>query len=281
MTDIELPRYEMILPNQLFRKRGKSANYFENIPSDDVDILLLQKFKVPTQEEVLQFIQKSASEIDLASLEESVSNGNLNTYLRTLPGAEIGRIAKGSKDSIDHLAKHFHNCDVPCGETYLDVANGTVPSQFIDDVSKSGKALEFSPTWSFGIQLSESGNLPDKQELEYLLARCVRDSDVLRIKGNFGDYQIAANQIRIVSNALNSPEIVAKTNDVSHGLLEDIACSNVQEVSSCLGIGNIMGGGLGIVLGSELGGLGDILQQVLENQEGQENPYSGGDPSLN
>ncbi len=281
MTDIELPRYETVIPNELFREKKKLTSYLENTSGETVDILWLQRFRVPTRDEVIEFIQKSAREIDLASLEESVSNDGIKTYLRTLPETEIEGIANGRKDSIDHFKEHFPKGDLQNGETYLEVVNGTTNSKILHDVYKKRKCLDFPATWGFAIHLSESGNLPDKQELEYLLARGVRDSDAFQLKGDFGDYQTAANQVRIVGNALNSPEIFAKTRDVSKSFLEGIASSNVQEVSSCLGIGNLMGGGLGIVLGSELGGLGDILQQVLENQEEQENPYFGSDPSLN
>ena len=84
------------------------------------------------------------------------------------------------------------------------------------------------------------------------------------------------NQIKILSNALNSPHQVAKIKNRTSDFLIEEASANIGLAAQCLSL-----------TGSD-GGLGDILQQAIENMangnpgESNGNYFDcGGDPSRN
>ena len=277
MANIELPTYRAIRPNEVFGRRYRLSDD-PKVPDKLTELLSLKLFRVPTQEEVINFIQERAKEYGLKPPEkiELFSSNPLADYLGSLPAEEVKRIAEGQKDSLDHLKEHSLGTPLKRGETYLEANNILVPSLELETFPKDEPLGNIPCNWSLRFKLLNDGKLPDRLELDYLMDRGVKDSDVLAVQGNFGEYGIVTNQIKILSNALNSPHQVAKIKNRTSDFLIEEASANIGLAAQCLSL-----------TGSD-GGLGDILQQAIENMAngnpGESNGnyfHCGGDPSRN
>lgn len=277
MTNIELPGYDVIRPNEVFGRKAKSSNNLE-IPFELSELLSLKIYSVPTQEDVINFIQEAAREFEASSFEKGdLSNQNsLDTYFSSFPAEEVKEIAEGQKDILDHLKEHSLGTPLERGETYLEANNILVPSQELKLFSKEESVNNVPYNWSLRFRLLEDGKLPDRLELDYLMERGVKDSDVFSVQGNFEAYEVVTNQIRMLSTALNSPHELAKIKNHTGAFLNEEASANLGMVVQCISATDVVGG------------LGEILQQAFENM-GTENPMDptgdypdyGGDPSRN
>jgi|SRR3989344_2059199 len=289
MADINLPPYKTILPNEVF---GRKAEPLVDIMVGEVPTTLvarLTRFKIPTEDEIIDLIVKYARETDIHSLGNEGSEDDLakTHFMRLLPVPEIIDIAKKDKDSLQHLRRHYSKSDLWSGRSYIGVLSGTVPNRVLDaakellekDSEVYEKAIRQAGAceWNLTVRLEENGALPNSLELEYLLNRGVRESDVFSAHGDFKNYQTVANQVRLIYGALNSPKIITGITDRSYQFLEESAEKTIKETAQCIASKDVMGGLAGII-GQILGSMG------VEEQEEQREPQRksrGGDCSLN
>jgi len=274
MTDIKLPSYRTIVPNEIF---GKEAEGFKHpimsliagkVPA--MQLIRLARFRIPTQEEVLEFIRISAKGIEPYFTEEDKpleeDSGTVH-FLKSLSYSEVENIARGNKDSLGHLKEHCPKVSLQEGRFYLNALSGIVPNPVLNFAEKLADKKEpwlyeklisqdGAEEWNLSIRLLESGKLPDRLELEYLLDRGVRDCDVFSAKGDFGSYQNVADRVRLFYNALSSPEIIAQIGDSSHHFLEQQALLTVRETALCVA-GKKAIGGIVAIIGQALGASGD------------------------
>ena len=277
MTDIELPTYTVIRPNELFGKNS-DMHHTLKIPVKLSDVLFLKRFKMPSQEEVIRFIQESARDFDTNPFGK-IELGNqkpLTAYLDSLSTDVVKNISNGHVESLDSLREHSPESILQRGEVYLEASNILIPSHELNLFPKEGSVINLPSNWSIKFKLLKGGKLPDRAELDYLVDRGVKDSDVFIVQGNFGDYERVANQIRILSGALGSSESIAQVKDYSPHFLEEEASLTVGRFLQ------------GTSITDAIGGLSSIVQQIVEGV-GKETPpdlrgdYSGfgGDPSRN
>jgi len=273
VTKIELPTYRIIVPNEVYGKSAESLDHplMGKVPA--TQIIRLTRFRIPTRDEVVDFIRTSAKGIDLYSLgkDKPAEDDPKTTYfLKSLPASEVKDIARGNEDSLKHLRNHHLDSDLQEGRVYLGAFNGIVPNPVLDSanklVSKEGtevydRAIERTGTkeWNLRIRLLEDGRFPDSLELEYLMDRGVRDCDIFSAKGDFENYQAVANQIRVLQNVLGSTGLVSQIGDTSYQFLEQRAASTVRETAQCIAARNAIGGLAGII-GQVIGGIGEQQQ---------------------
>jgi hypothetical protein len=274
MGEIELPSYRIIVSNEVFGKKAEPLNHplMGDVPA--TQIARLTRFRIPTKEEVIDFIRTSAKGIDAYSLgKDKPSDSDPKTvyFLKSLPASEVKDISRGNQDSLKHLGNHYPESNLQEGRIYLGSFNGIVPNLVLDSARELMKqegtevydrAIERtgSKEWNLRIRLLANGAFPDKLELEYLLDRGVRDSDVFSAQGDFGDYQTVVNQIRVFYNVLQSPEIIAQIGDTSYHFLEQRAASTVRETAECIAARNSIGGLAGM-LGQFFGDLKNQADQ--------------------
>ncbi|MBT3866088.1 hypothetical protein HOF78_03230 [Candidatus Woesearchaeota archaeon] len=281
MTNIELPTYRVIRTNEVFGRRSKLSDN-PNVPFELTELVSLKKFKVPSQEEIIRFIQESAREFDIKPLGkvELFDPNPLADYLSSLPSEEVKNIANGQDESLEHLKEHSLETTLQRGKVYLDVSNMLIKSNDLDSFPKEGPLGNLPNNWSLRFKLSKEEKLPDRLELDYLIDRGVKVSDVFTAKGDFEDYEMVANQIRILSNTLSPSNRIAQVRDESINRLEEEASLTLGQLYQCTASKESIGG--------IIGELSAIVQQAFKNMN-QENPMgstgnyfdSGGDPSRN
>ena len=283
MTEIELPTYRAIVPNEVFGRRAKPLKRpLVGGKAKATQIATISKSRIPEREEAIDLVRRSAKGIDLVALGKSKPTEEeiKETYfLRLLPVPEIKGIAEGDKEIIEHLKKHYKDGKLQNGRDYILFANGIVPDEFLDSVPerlrKEGVGVynylidkAGREEWYLKIRLLENGAFPDILELDYLLDRGVKDSDVFSVAGNFGDYQNVTNQIRLLYRALNSLEFMSQVKDTSFQVLGNMASSMMQETVKC-----ILGRDL---ITGVMGGLEGMIKQAVEEfSEKQESGESG------
>ena len=280
MANIKLPTYRIIVPNQVFGKKTKPFNHPTIGEVAATQIIMLTKFRIPTQEEVIEFIRTSAKGIDPSSLEEdkpSEKDPKTVYILKSFPPSEVEDIARGDDDSLKHLRNHYSEINLQEGRIYLETFNGIVPTIVLDRVKElvSNKETEVYgeviattgvKKWNLGIRLSEEGAFPDILELEYLADRGVRDSDVFTVEGHFDNYQVVADQIRLLYNTLGKTGLTSLVCDTSYQFLEQRAASTVMKTAQC------------IVSRGVMRGLAEIIGQALGNRGGQKEQDPRGKP---
>lgn len=267
MGNIELPTYRTIVTNEVFGRKAEPLNHPLIGKVDATQILRLTRFKVPTQDEVIEFIRASAQGINLSWKNDTSDKDPKTIYLlKLLPPSEIKNIAGENKDSLQHMRRHYPNSDLQEGRVYVRAISGIVPDEILKEarelMEQKGstiyeKAIEGigKKEWNLKVRLLENGRFPDTSELEYLMDRGVRRSDVFSAHGDFGDYQTVANRVRILYNALNSSDLIAQIRDSSYQFLEQKAASTVGETAQC------------IVTGSLVGGLAEIIEKKINECE--------------
>ena len=251
MPDIELPTYKVILPNEVFGKRAKPLNHPATGELPATLVTKLTKFKTPTQDEVIELIKTVARKG--------------GSFSEILPPSLIKRIAKGDEEALQHLKSHYPDSNLIPGKVYVETRNGIVPNMVLDsarDLFKEvgskiyERAIEKTGAqeWNLRIKLQNNGAFPDSLELEYLLSRGVKDSDVFSAQGDFNEYETIANQIRLLYKALYSPEIITQMKDSSYQFLEQRAASTIKETARCIASKKFIGS-LGEVLEKIIGGI--------------------------
>ncbi len=245
MTKIKLPGYRTIVPNEIY---GKSAGFLchpEKGKVPTTKTITFSKFRAPTQDEVIDFIRIIAKGIDLFSLkkdEPSKKDPEIIYFLKSLPQLLVKDISKGDKNGLNFLRNHYPVHELQDGRVYLNALNIVVPNPALDYakklVSKEGTIDYYSAImknsvreWYLRIRLLEDGKFPDSSELEYLIDRGVKNSDVFSAMGDFKDYQNIANQIRLFNNVFGSTELISQILDTSSRSLEIIASSTVKETA--------------------------------------------------
>lgn len=255
MTDIELPTYRIIMANEVFGKRAEPLQNSLIGKIDATQIVRLTRFKVPTQDEVVNFIIRKAQEVDIYSIGKEKPSDNepkIIRSLRLLPEKEVLSVIERNKDSLQHLKNHYPESSFQEGKDYIDSTIGIIPDFFLDLTTKfsekqRGIAYENLMSkmglrkWGLRIRLLEDFRFPDSLELEYLMDKGVKDSDVLSVHGDFREYSVVANQIRLFYNSLKSPEMIRKIRDSSYQFLEEIADSTVSWFAKCLSLSKSLG----------------------------------------
>ncbi|OGI11586.1 hypothetical protein A3K64_01705 [Candidatus Micrarchaeota archaeon RBG_16_36_9] len=244
MGRIELPTYSTIIPNEIFERRIGSLRVLDE-EVEVTQLARLARFKVPTQDDVINFIKASAN--------DASANQPLQLLLCLLPNSETKKIAESNEYSLGHFRNHCPN-NLEEGSNYLEVLNGTVPTEVLDRAKiarlsgfNGENELYYSiikklgrDEWTLRIKL-EDGILPEISELEYLLDRKVRDSNILYIEGASRHYSDAANHARLLYNVENS---IGQIRDSSRQFLNQRACLTVKGAVACITTNDIIKKGL-------------------------------------
>ena len=290
MANIKLPGYRSIIPNEVF---GRKASPLEDEVGKEFPatrLARITRFKIPNQDEVSNFIISNAKAISHASHEEYPETSSfIARCLRSFPNSIIEDIAKKKEEVLEHLMAHSLDCKLLSGRYYIEAASGIVPNQSLNDTEllEKGsefyeKAIEKDPRRGvLRFRLQENGALPEISELEYLLDRGVRDSDVFFTGGKaFEDYQTVIDQTKLLYKALRSPEIINQIKDSSHIILEYHANLEVMETARCIA-DNIADK---LVKQSGYKGIAGEITQLFRKIGEQETPgniFYNRDPSLN
>lgn len=251
MINIELPTYRKVIANQVY---ARNARYLENLLTNEklptTQILTLKKFKVPAKDEVINFIRTNAQKIREASLFPEKSQENKNIFLKLLPESYIQKIINKENDALQHLRKHYPESGLHEGKKFLEVSYGILPDKILSIVmdnsietkeilKKYGRSVyerlieKFGfDKWSLSILLTNE-KLPDKSKVNFLLENETRKSNIFSVSGNFKDYKIIANQIKLFYDSLTSKDIL-QIEDSSYQYLEKKAALTIAGTAKCI-----------------------------------------------
>ena len=255
MPDIELPTYKNIVPNVIFEKEAKPMKHPVLGELSATQVTKLARFRAPTQDEIIEFIIINAKEIEARSLGSSIhlnSNSSIPVldnystvyFLKSLPSFVIEDISKGNPEILNPLRGHCHDYNSQADREYLMSSNKILLNVVLNSLKELNlnrgakfydQAIGATPgeEWTLRIRLLENRAFPDKSELEYLIERGVRDSDVFTVLNCFENYQDTADQIRTLYKTLVSPEIITQLKDKSSQFLEQRAILTIKELIEC------------------------------------------------
>jgi hypothetical protein len=235
MENIKLPTYSTIMPNMVFGRTVDPIKTPDGKSITATQISRLARFKVPSENDVIDFIKKAANDI--------TSNQPLQLLLMLLPGIEVERIKGSNELSLQHLRNHCPY-DLEEDRTYLEVLSGIVPTEILErarmvNILKVGEDELYQgiikklgrDEWSLRIRLSEEGMFPEASELEHLLDKKVRDSSPLSIEGNSKNYSDIASHARLLYNISG---LMSYIRDYSDQFMKSRACLTVKDAVTCI-----------------------------------------------
>ncbi len=274
MANIELPTYRTILPNCVYGKKAEPLYHRNGGRVSATEVAKLSRYKIPLRDRVIDFIRTSAENIEpcfLGKGEPLRTDSETVSFLKFLPKQYVKDLIKGDKNILEHLKVHYPKSNLQEARHYIEVFNGVVPNEFLDEVRKLRdrersiayeRAIERVGVgeWNLKVRLLENSSFPDRLELEYLLNKGVRDCDIFSVCGDCEDYKDVANKLRLLYNILNSPELISQIEDSSCQFLEQRADSTVRGTVECITTKKISEGLMGIV-GGLIGSLGNLSSQ--------------------
>lgn len=282
---IQIPGYKVLIPNSTWSKKTEPITRpgtEEKFPA--TRIMNLMRYTIPTEDKVIDLIQQAARDFNSNPDKYNISGEvSLLEYMKRLPSCEIERIAEGAENSIEHLKEHYPDKNYQSGRVYLQVSNGDMADEVLKKaeglIKKVGSTIypyliirAGVNDWYLTIRLNEKETLPDRLEMDYLIDRGVKNCDVFRIMGNYGDYQNAANQVRLLYNSLFSSDIVRKINDQSDHFLRSKAALTINETAKCISRG-MMSPSLGGLVESLKQGIGVIVDMTNGSDEEESNGF--------
>ena len=242
MEEIKLPTYEVLIPNQLFRKKGVCNKELPECYAEQ--ITKLTRYRVPKKEEIIDFIRQTAERIQLNPREQPIHSKEKSPtadLLKKFPKEELEKISKGDVDTLIFLRENYPRNFIKEERPYLNSFNGIIPTNLLDyanEFLKEEDRIDFyngvigrysRNIWNISIKLLGNSELPNKSKLENLISAGVRDSDLFRFQGKPKSYQSAVDQIDLFYNVL-TPKRIASIPDLSHQILEQRAYLAVMNV---------------------------------------------------
>ncbi len=227
MGNITLPGYESILDNSVF---GKPVHGLPHPGTGEIEggkrIICLTRFRVPTEEELRGNMRKLMLEsiLDISDHElNKCIELSFNHYKRELQEEGI---------YVEALSGLLPERILDIMDRYLKLLTGPLPKEILDIVDRVPENRIIAGDYKTAVKEAsiqqiiririEKDIMPTKKELEYLLERGVRESDVLSIsiQGEARGYETAADLARLVNGALQSPKLITLLEDTSDGYIK-------------------------------------------------------------
>ena len=251
MANIRIEGYRTILPNEVFGRPSNPIPHQDTeLPVKTTEIIYLERYCVPRTDDILQAIVTSAVEIRDKKSDDKYTFSEIAKFLKT--GVELNhinlkyieKIASSEKETIDHLQKHMPLIDLEQERYYLRFFNGII----LDDILKTsapaikslgnnnyGKMIELCGYDSliFTLMMHDSKTLPKRSEVEYLMKRRVKTSDVISITGREIDYQKFVKKIEWIYDIF-TPQEIDKIPDTSLSLFGTTASKAILISAKCI-----------------------------------------------
>ncbi|MEK6881431.1 MAG: hypothetical protein AABY22_17545 [Nanoarchaeota archaeon] len=271
MKDIELPEFRTLVANLIYGQVSEPLPHpiLGDLPS--TRLLRLERFIVPTEEEVLKYIITTAKETVSCTEEE-----RMKTPIGCLPLEVIKEIAQEDKDALDHLQKHFPNEPLQENKPYLTITTGVLADQDFktchNNENTYEKAIHHSDKKGLLLINLKGGYLPSRSNINFLLDKGVKDCDLYRTFGEMDESASLAKYFCIVYSALHSRKLIDKLIDNSSRVLKSKASNISVELSKCL-LGQKMGEMIREDIIGKLPDLSNILGMLKDNPFSQEQSH--------
>lgn len=235
MPEIEMPGYRTVVTNAVFSRHKKTLDApFGKVPIEAVSRIM--RFEGPSVDDAVKLVVEGSKAVQ----------GGFDTHLDfgRFQDNYIQRIAGGNEKVMDHVRRHFPGGDYETGRTYIEVMNSELPTSAMDYLSSTFGRNDSSVyhsvidyvgrnRWWLNVGLTPEGKFPDSLELEYLMARGVRYSNVFDMWG-FKDYTEVADYIRVMSKVFSNPENISLLEDKTKAMVSVAAQRTLNSLSTCL-----------------------------------------------
>jgi hypothetical protein len=297
MTDnINVTGYRTLETNRFWMKPAEPVNVgYGGEPVETARIYQLTRLHAPSSAEVMALIKHEVLQYDGHSTKASGSEKKellempLSEYFNLFEPRVMEAIALGKEKYLKHIEKHIPEVEYDSGKMYLNMVQGLVPLKWVPQsqelaaqqgphvyehlLSKAGHKK-----WSLKIVLSPTLDLPDRLEMEYLLARGVRDCDVFRADGHYDQYAQVADNIRLLYSVLPTAEHMKRIFDSSDRLVLLAAIDALRTTATCLKTQD--------AVDQLVEGLGDIIDKTISGLDADCDSQSRthpnfGDPTQN
>jgi len=288
---IRLPGYETVIEDAVYSRSAKNVNFrhpkikkaLDAVPC--IQFTVLDKFKVPSPEEVVNFVVSCARKQD-DYLSEEMSH---------VPTEIIDELKNRDKPALTHLGEHLALAsNMHPGSVYLSANNYLILQKHLDGFNTENPnptqeqvetflARKKRSRWGLQAKFAEWDCL-DIKDFDPLLKREVRDSNVLDIMDKEGmvEYAEFESQLRGLCRVFSNDDAYNRLDDDSRTYLGNIARSSFGSYAQCV-LGSSVSDKLSSLLSSVgIGGLGiSILGVTPKPKASKPFPSMPEDPSRN
>jgi hypothetical protein len=254
MANIEIPGYEIVIPNLTWKRPTKPLLTQNDDEVSAVEIMQITRHHSPDENRVLDLIRRASVRIAAGKPRAHGANEHLYAVLSQLPDEVVSAIANGDESHLSHLRKHIPESYSKPGRDYLRVLHGKVPvsleEQARDEAHEVSRDSLFMyeglvarvdvGRWFLNLRLDEDSKLPSRSELEYLTSKGVVECDLFAFDGDYGVYDNASSSLMVLHSSLDRSRISAFT-DTSKEYLEKKAYESVRGFGRCVEQKMIMG----------------------------------------
>lgn len=239
---IQIPTYGVVFDNEFYgRKTSGLVSHGEKI-EPSTELLWISKFREPTQAAVLDFTVEQAKKLKVTKSKKAKTKLDLGDILESFSFL-IDPISQKDEETLKHLKRHYEDGGLQEGRYYLVCALGDVPDARLEEakkfVKKKGKFVYGECLRMFGanalklrLRLLGDSLVPEHPELEYLVGRGVKVSDVFSVDGQCKEYQKIADLIKLIYSTFDE-EKVKKLFDWSSGALKTKAKITLNQTAQC------------------------------------------------
>ncbi len=226
MGNITLRGYKSIVENEVFKGHAHPIRNPETKKKtgEDIEVVYISKFRVPTEKEVIECLGKNIRKAHSRRDKPKFST-------RDLEGC------------VNSIMKHYKS-ELQEGRIYVEALRKLFPPavlKLLNEARENKRIILYNRTIErlniekqrIRIRLCR-GVMPKRKELEYLLERGVRESDILSMQGqgDVGEYKTLADLARLVNDALQSTELITKLRDASDYYKEKKADETVEKFNN-------------------------------------------------
>jgi hypothetical protein len=287
MESLAFRNYRTIIPNEFYGRPTEELIHNVRGPLQATECMRLGRFYCHTPDEVVGHIT------DLAKTLKGKSSGqthgsevsSLTELLLAIGDEHLGYLASREPKLLNIYRFYCPTTKNQSSQYHLQAEFGSIPNMVLEeartmrlqkpmDPHDAAMAQAASREWALTVRL-EDGLFPPRDELDYLLRRRVRQSDVFTVNDDDDDpYTRVVEIMGILSSALSTKELVSQVPDYSSRVLENRAKNTIVAVANKIAIRSVMSG------------LAQMLQSAEEDQEPdgsgpfRQNPRGRGNPSL-
>lgn len=247
MNDLKINGYRTVVPGSVWDRQSATIEHpltSEQVPATEV--LCMGRYRTPKSEEIIEMIKRAAVKYCLGTPVLDEQQSLIVKMIETLPPSERKNVAGGNKDSIEHLKRHYSLNEREEGSLYLEFKSGCLPTEILEsarEIMEEGSEdynfiLQNAPfkSWGARIKLEESAGgilLPPRKDLEFLLEKNVESSKILKIAGDYDNFETAGKLIGTIYDCLGALGTVEKITDYSEGMALKRAASTINETAMC------------------------------------------------
>lgn len=241
MENLKLEGYKEVIPNNVYTNFVGFLGDISFLGTDKAEIIKINRIKIPRKKQVIDCIKKISQEIKSSNFFEKKDyyERNIANFLSLFDKKDLEGIVNDDEEVSTRLEKtiNFGNCDP--GKKYLLYFNKMFPTYLLSKLnelrSTKRKKDFFHHIEKFSendvrisLLLSDDFELPPFSEIEYLIKKGVKVSDVFSFSGDKETKDKLKEKIEKLYSSLNKKGSIELIEDNSERLLKEISLATVD-----------------------------------------------------